>query len=81
MEITKEELESLRKNLKYGDNKLIAKQTKKSPTYVSYVLNSIYYNEDVIKAAIKLANQHIMDRKELKDGINQIGDGVAPIDI
>jgi len=72
MDITKEELESLRKNLKYGDNKLIAKQTKKSPTYVSYVLNSVYYNEQVIKAAIKLANQNINGIKEIKDGINQI---------
>jgi len=72
MDITKEELESLRKNLKYGDNKLIAKMANKSATYVSYVLNSVYYNEDVIKAAIQLANQNIIDRQMIKDGLNQI---------
>ena len=72
MDITKEELESLRKNLKYGDNKLIATQTKKSATYVSYVLNSKYYNEDVIKAAIKLANQNIVEKKEIRDDLNLI---------
>ena len=72
MDITKEELESLRKNLKYGDNKRIAKMAKKSATYVIYVLNSVYYNEDVIKAAIKIANQNINERRGIKEDLTQI---------
>lgn len=56
MKLSEAELTELKKELK-GCGGLIAERSDSTRQAVHQVLNGVYYNEDIIKNAIKLRNQ------------------------
>lgn len=66
------QLKEIRKELKYGDISIIAEQTDQSMQYVSAVLRGRFQNDEVVKAAIEIADQNKKSKKAIEKRIKQV---------
>jgi hypothetical protein len=70
--MTKKELIKMKKLLAPGYIETIAKETKYSSGYVSMVLNGIRENVDILKAAVKMAENRKIEMTELTNKIKNL---------
>lgn len=49
-----QKLELISQKIRRGDQKRISEMTGYSPSYVSYVLNSVYSNQSIVNYAYKI---------------------------
>lgn len=68
--ITKEKLSTLREGLPFGSQLVIAEKTGYSKFYVNRVMSGTYYNQKIIKEAIRMYKEAHVISTELEKVIS-----------